>query len=99
MASATILDRGQRVGLIVLDDEQLRQFRDREDFVNLRANIRQDQLGAVLLHALVEADQLAERGAGQELDVGEIEHDLFLVLPVRPGRTAPARIPESPPRR
>ena len=41
LGNGSHLDRGQRIGLVVLDDEQLRQFRDGEDFVNLRTNIRQ----------------------------------------------------------
>ncbi len=34
----------------------------------------------MLLDALVEADQLAQRGAGKELDIGEIEDDLLAVF-------------------
>ena len=54
---------GQHVDLSLFDVEQLIQFGDREDFVDLRPNAAQLKPPAVLFHLLVKGDQLAERRA------------------------------------
>src|SRR5207244_7862672 len=56
--------------------EQLVELGDLEDRVDLRVDLAQDQLAAGALELAVERDQLAQRGAGQELDVLEVEQDL-----------------------
>ena len=53
---------GECVGLIILDLKQLREFRNREDFVNFGADVRENELGRMLFDPLVEADQFAQRG-------------------------------------
>src|SRR3972149_3356505 len=75
-------DRGQRIGLVVLDLEQLRQFRNGEDFINLRANVRQHQFRSMLLDPLVESNELAKGGTRQELDVAKIEDDFLPAFPL-----------------
>src|SRR5205085_11294952 len=65
---------------LFLDVEELVQARDLEDLVDLRIDIAEDQAALGGLHLLVQRDQLAERGAGEVLDVGEVEQDLALAL-------------------
>jgi len=73
-------DDGQSIGLTVFDHKQLCKFRNCEDFVNLGPDVREDELGAVLLHALVKTDQLSQRGAGEKLNVGKIQDDFLAIL-------------------
>src|SRR5438874_7216679 len=66
-----------QAGLLVLDDgEQLVELGDLEDFVDLGVDLAQYQFTAGALQLPVQGDQLAQRGAGQELDVLEVEQDL-----------------------
>src|SRR5439155_3677000 len=66
-----------QAGLLVLDDgEQLVELGDLEDFVDLGVDLAQHELAAGALQLAVQGDQLAQRGAGQELDVLEVEQDL-----------------------
>src|SRR4051794_7893791 len=57
-------DRGQGIGLVVFNCEQLCQLGNGKDFVNFRTDICQDQLGIVRFDAFVEADKFAEGRTG-----------------------------------
>src|SRR5262249_28374528 len=70
-------------GLLVLVDlEQFVELGDLEDLVNLPGDLAHDQLAAGVLHLLVQRDELAEGGGGEELDVAEVQEDLLLALVV-----------------
>src|SRR5262245_25608348 len=68
-------------GLLFLHDlEEAVQLGDLEHLVDLRVDVAQDQLAAGRLQLLVEGDELAECGAGEVFDVGEVEQDLAPTL-------------------
>src|SRR5689334_11657160 len=58
---AALLERLQGGLLFLLDVEELVQFRDLEDLVDLRVDVAQDQPAAGRLQFLVERDQLPQR--------------------------------------
>src|SRR5205823_2319838 len=43
---------------------------------DVRIDVAQDELAAGRLHFLVERDELAQRGAGEVLDVAKVQQDL-----------------------
>src|SRR6476646_37410 len=47
-----------------------------ENLVNLRVDVAQNQASADGLKLLVQGDQLAESGTGQELDIAKVEQNL-----------------------
>src|SRR5205085_2565273 len=68
--------------LLLLDVEEFIEFGDLKYLVYLRIDVAQDQPAAYALQLLVEGDQLAQRRAGEVLDVAEVEQELaaaFLV--------------------
>src|SRR5262249_57860366 len=74
--AAAASERLQRRLLFLLDVEQLVQLRDLEDLVDLRVNVAQDQPAAHRVDLLVERDELAQGGAGEVLDVAEVQQQL-----------------------
>src|SRR5262249_20749964 len=76
------LERLQGRLLVLLDVEELVQLGDLEDLVDLGIDVGQDQPAAGRLEFLVQGDELAQGGAGEVLDVAEVEQELaaaFLV--------------------
>src|SRR5262249_6735448 len=66
-------ERLQRRLLVLLDAEKLVQASDLEHLVNLRADVAKNQFAARVLDLLVEGDEFSEGGAGEVLDVAEVQ--------------------------
>lgn len=60
---------------VVEDLEDLIEFRDLEDFTDLRIDLGQSQLALLAFHPVVDRDQRTESGRGQVLDIAESNHD------------------------
>jgi hypothetical protein len=74
------LKAGQSVGFVVFDIEKFVELRDGKDFVDLWPDVAELELAAVRFDFLVERDQLAERGAGKELDGGKVQQQILALL-------------------
>src|SRR3990172_1536029 len=79
---ARTLKRRQGVSFVVLNVKQLVQLRDGERLVNLRTDVAQLELRPVRFGLLVQGNQLAQGRAGEKLDGGKIQYDLFLLVPL-----------------
>jgi hypothetical protein len=66
--------------LIVADVEQLIQFGDGEDFVNVWPNAAESQLSFGPLDLLIHRNEFAKRGARQIFHVGKIENDFLATI-------------------
>jgi hypothetical protein len=62
---------------VITHVKELVELRDREDFVDVRSDGAEPKLALRGLHLLIHRDQLAESGARQILNIGEIENDLL----------------------
>src|SRR5438270_5974749 len=60
-------ERGQRGLFVLLNFEELVELGDLEHFHDFAGDLAHDQLAAGRLHLLIQRDQLAQRGAGEEL--------------------------------
>ena len=72
------MSKGLQGGLFVfLDVEQFVELGDLEDFEDLVVDIAHHQLAAGRIDFLVEGDELAQGGAGEILDIAEIQQDFL----------------------
>src|SRR5207253_2740582 len=62
--------------LFAVDVEEFVELGDLENFVDLVADVAEDEAAPGLRQLLVQGDQLGQGGAGEVLDVGEIEQEL-----------------------
>jgi hypothetical protein len=62
--------------LFLMDREQLVEFGDLEYFLDLFRDSAKDQLAAYRLNLSVQSNEFSQRGAGEELNIAEIEQNL-----------------------